>query len=42
MSEQNQVIQKQWEQAPASDEIDLRELGLVLWRQKILVMPPIS
>ncbi|MEV3803424.1 Wzz/FepE/Etk N-terminal domain-containing protein [Aeromonas veronii] len=38
MSEQNQVIQKQWEQAPASDEIDLRELGLVLWRQKILIL----
>ena len=38
MSEKTPVIPNQWVQAPASDEIDLRELMLVLWRQKLLIM----
>lgn len=38
MSEKTQVIPNQWVQVPASDEIDLRELVLVLWRQKFLIL----
>ncbi|HHQ4658421.1 TPA: LPS O-antigen chain length determinant protein WzzB [Aeromonas hydrophila] len=38
MSEKTPVIPNQWVQAPASDEIDLRELMLVLWRQKVLIL----
>ncbi|MGL5452243.1 MAG: LPS O-antigen chain length determinant protein WzzB [Aeromonas sp.] len=40
MSEKTPVIPNQWVQAaaPASDEIDLRELLLVLWRQKLLII----
>ncbi|MBW3782358.1 O-antigen chain length regulator [Aeromonas veronii] len=38
MSEKTPVIPSQWTQAPASDEIDLRELLLVLWRQKVLIL----
>ncbi|PKQ83199.1 O-antigen chain length regulator [Aeromonas sobria] len=38
MSEKTPVIPNQWVQAPASDEIDLRELVLVLWRQKLLIL----
>jgi len=38
MSEKTPVIPNQWVQAPASDEIDLRELILVLWRQKVLIL----
>ncbi|MFU7709774.1 LPS O-antigen chain length determinant protein WzzB [Aeromonas veronii] len=38
MSEKTPVIPNQWVQAPASDEIDLRELMLVLWRQKALIL----
>ncbi|MFM5361277.1 LPS O-antigen chain length determinant protein WzzB [Aeromonas veronii] len=38
MSEKIPVIPNQWVQAPASDEIDLRELVLVLWRQKTLIL----
>lgn len=38
MSEKTPVIPNQWVQAPASDEIDLRELVLVLWRQKALIL----
>ncbi|MNQ22657.1 Ferric enterobactin transport protein FepE [compost metagenome] len=38
MSEKTPVIPNQWVQAPASDEIDLRELILVLWRQKLLIL----
>ncbi|MGL5030543.1 MAG: LPS O-antigen chain length determinant protein WzzB [Aeromonas sp.] len=40
MSEKTPVIPNQWVQgaAPASDEIDLRELVLVLWRQKVLIL----
>ncbi len=38
MSEKTPVIPNQWVQAPASDESDLRELMLVLWRQKLLIM----
>ncbi|EKP0298366.1 hypothetical protein JFQ87_000864 [Aeromonas veronii] len=38
MNEKKPVIPNQWVQAPASDEIDLRELVLVLWRQKLLIM----
>ncbi|MGL5471735.1 MAG: LPS O-antigen chain length determinant protein WzzB [Shewanella sp.] len=37
MSENTPAIPNQWAQAPASDEIDLRELVLVLWRQKVLI-----
>ncbi|MGU5699138.1 LPS O-antigen chain length determinant protein WzzB [Aeromonas allosaccharophila] len=38
MSEKTPVIPNQWVQAPASDEIDLRELVLVLWRKKVLIL----
>ncbi|MGL5039099.1 MAG: LPS O-antigen chain length determinant protein WzzB [Aeromonas sp.] len=38
MSEKIPAIPDQWMQAPASDEIDLRELVLVLWRQKLLIL----
>lgn len=38
MSEKTPVIPNQWVQAPASDEIGLRELMLVLWRQKALIL----
>lgn len=38
MSEKTPVIPNQWVQAPVSDEIDLRELVLELWRQKILIL----
>ncbi|MEH8120999.1 Wzz/FepE/Etk N-terminal domain-containing protein [Aeromonas veronii] len=38
MNEKTPVIPNQWIQAPASDEIDLRELILVLWRQKGLIL----
>ncbi len=38
MSEKSPVIPNQWVQAPASDEIELRELILVLWRQKVLIL----
>lgn len=38
MSEKTPAITDQWVQAPASDEIDLRELVLVLWRQKTLIL----
>lgn len=38
MNEKNYVIPNQWVQAPVSDEIDLRELILVLWRQKLLIL----
>ncbi|WP_337074566.1 LPS O-antigen chain length determinant protein WzzB [Aeromonas veronii] len=38
MNKKTPVIPNQWVQAPASDEIDLRELMLVLWRQKLLIM----
>ncbi len=38
MSEKTPVIPNQWVQVPASDEIDLRELILMLWRQKLLIL----
>jgi LPS O-antigen subunit length determinant protein (WzzB/FepE family) len=38
MSEKTPVIPNPWVQAPASDAIDLRELMLVLWRQKVLIL----
>ncbi|BEE04085.1 O-antigen chain length regulator [Aeromonas veronii] len=38
MSEKTQVIPNQWVQAPVSDEIDLRELVLELWRHKFLIL----
>ncbi|MBX9564213.1 O-antigen chain length regulator [Aeromonas hydrophila] len=38
MNEKTPVIPNQWVQAPVSDEIDLRELVLVLWRQKVLIL----
>ena len=38
MSEKTPVITNKSVQAPASDEIDLRELMLVLWRQKVLIL----
>lgn len=38
MSEKTPVIPNQWVQAPVSEEIDLRELVLVLWRQKLLIL----
>ncbi|MCJ8217241.1 LPS O-antigen chain length determinant protein WzzB [Aeromonas veronii] len=38
MSEKTPVIPNQWIQAPTSDEVDLRELLLVLWRQKALIL----
>lgn len=38
MSEKTPAIPNPWVQAQASDEIDLRELVLVLWRQKALIL----
>ncbi|MBA2081045.1 LPS O-antigen chain length determinant protein WzzB [Aeromonas veronii] len=38
MSEKTPVIPNQWVQVPTSDEIDLRKLLLVLWRQKVLIL----
>ena len=38
MSAKTPAIPNPWVQAPASDEIDLRELVLVLWRQKVLIL----
>ncbi|WP_421323000.1 LPS O-antigen chain length determinant protein WzzB [Aeromonas veronii] len=38
MSEKTPVIPNLWVQAPASDEIDLRELVLELWRHKFLIL----
>ncbi|MFM5750339.1 LPS O-antigen chain length determinant protein WzzB [Aeromonas veronii] len=38
MSEKTPITPNQLVQAPTSDEIDLRELLLVLWRQKILIL----
>ncbi|QWL58527.1 O-antigen chain length regulator [Aeromonas jandaei] len=38
MSEKTPVIPNQWVEAPASDEIDLRELLLVLWQKKVLIL----
>lgn len=38
MSEKTPVIPESWGQVPASDEIDLRELVLVLWCQKFLIL----
>ncbi|HEH9416912.1 TPA: O-antigen chain length regulator [Aeromonas sobria] len=38
MSEKTPVIPNQWVQAAGSDEVDLRELALVLWRQKVLIL----
>lgn len=38
MSEKTPVIPNQWVHVQASDELDLRELMLVLWRQKVLIL----
>ncbi|WP_421247258.1 LPS O-antigen chain length determinant protein WzzB [Aeromonas jandaei] len=38
MSKKSSVIPEPWVQVPTSDEIDLRELVLVLWRQKFLIL----
>ncbi|MFM5476939.1 LPS O-antigen chain length determinant protein WzzB [Aeromonas veronii] len=38
MSDKTPVIPNQLVHIPASDEIDLRELLLVLWRQKVLIL----
>ncbi len=38
MSEKTPVTTDHWVQAPTSDEIDLRELVLVLWPQKVLIL----
>jgi LPS O-antigen subunit length determinant protein (WzzB/FepE family) len=38
MSEKTPVTPNQLVQVPTSDEIDLRELLLVLWRQKVLIL----
>lgn len=38
MSKKTSVIPEPWVQVPTSDEIDLRELVLVLWRQKFLIL----
>ncbi|WP_323968203.1 LPS O-antigen chain length determinant protein WzzB [Aeromonas veronii] len=38
MNEKIPVIPNQLVQVPTSDEIDLRELLLVLWRQKVLIL----
>ena len=38
MNKKTPVIPNQWVQESRSDEIDLRELMLVLWRQKLLIM----
>ncbi|MGQ4655819.1 Wzz/FepE/Etk N-terminal domain-containing protein [Aeromonas enteropelogenes] len=38
MNKKTSVIPNQWMQASTSDEIDLRELILVLWRKKVLIL----
>lgn len=38
MNKKTPVIPNQWAQEPRSEEIDLRELILVLWRQKLLIV----
>ncbi len=38
MSEKTPFIPNKFVHASASDEIDLRELLLVLWRQKVLIL----
>ncbi|WP_139459891.1 LPS O-antigen chain length determinant protein WzzB [Aeromonas veronii] len=38
MSEKMPAIPNQWVKAPTSDETDLRELMMVLWRQKVLIL----
>lgn len=38
MSKKTPVIPESWVQVPTSDDIDLRELVLVLWRQKFLIL----
>ncbi|POG24559.1 hypothetical protein C2855_05675 [Aeromonas bestiarum] len=38
MNEKTPVIPNQWVQEPRSEEIDLRELMVVLWRQKLLIV----
>ncbi|MEM0550113.1 MULTISPECIES: Wzz/FepE/Etk N-terminal domain-containing protein [Aeromonas] len=38
MSKKTPVIPEPWVQVSTSDEIDLRELVLVLWRQKFLIL----
>ena len=38
MDKKTPVIPNQWVQESGLDEIDLRELMLVLWRQKLLIM----
>ncbi|MCC0183398.1 hypothetical protein LEO76_18115 [Aeromonas hydrophila] len=38
MNEKTPVIPNQWVQEPSSEEIDLRELMVVLWRQKLLIV----
>ncbi|MBL0666721.1 hypothetical protein JD488_08370 [Aeromonas jandaei] len=38
MSKKTPAIPNQWVQTPESNEIDLRELVLVLWRQKVLIL----
>ncbi|EPC3542546.1 LPS O-antigen chain length determinant protein WzzB [Aeromonas hydrophila] len=38
MNEKTPVIPNQWVQEPRSEEIDLRELIVVLWRQKLLIV----
>ncbi|WPC69153.1 Wzz/FepE/Etk N-terminal domain-containing protein [Aeromonas hydrophila] len=37
MNEKTPSIPNQWVQEPKSKEIDLRELMVVLWRQKLLI-----
>ncbi|HHO0761226.1 TPA: Wzz/FepE/Etk N-terminal domain-containing protein, partial [Aeromonas hydrophila] len=37
MNEKTPVIPNQWVQEPRPEEIDLRELILALWRQKLLI-----
>ncbi|WP_081304547.1 Wzz/FepE/Etk N-terminal domain-containing protein [Aeromonas hydrophila] len=38
MNEKTPVIPNQWVQEHSSEEIDLRELMVVLWRQKLLIV----
>ncbi|MFM5519741.1 LPS O-antigen chain length determinant protein WzzB [Aeromonas jandaei] len=38
MGKKTPAIPEPWVQVPTSDEIDLRELVLVLWRQKFLIL----
>lgn len=38
MSEKTPVIPNQWGQVQSSDELDLRELMSVLWRQKVFIL----